>query len=58
MDSNGILKFGRNYINGKRNEKGKQYSLYGELNFEGEYLNNKKFNGKGKEGIEDFNFEG
>ena len=36
------------YLNGKRNGKGKEYGSYGRLIFEGEYLNGKK-NGKGKE---------
>jgi len=40
------------YLNGKRNGKGKEYSdkyrEYGKLIFEGEYLNDKR-NGKGKE---------
>ena len=36
------------YINGKRNGKGKEYNLEGKIIFEGEYLNRKR-NGKGKE---------
>ena len=36
------------YLNGKRNGKGKEYSIYGKIEFEGEYLNGKR-NGKGKE---------
>ena len=39
-------------MNGKRNGKGKERSLIpisGTLEFEGEYLNGKKWNGKGKE---------
>ena len=36
------------YLNGKRNGKGKEYGRYGRLIFEGEYLNGKR-NGKGKE---------
>ena len=35
------------YSNGERNGKGKEYNEYGELIFEGEYLNGKKWNGKG-----------
>ena len=35
-------------MNGKRNGKGKEYSLRGKLIYEGEYLNEKR-NGKGKE---------
>ena len=40
-------KFECEYLNGKRNGKGKEYN-YSELEFEGEYLNGKR-NGKGKE---------
>ena len=36
------------YLNGKRNGKGKEYDEFGELIFEGEYLNGQR-NGKGKE---------
>ena len=36
------------YLNGKRNGKGKEYSLNDDIEFEGEYLNGKR-NGKGKE---------
>ena len=35
------------YLNGKRNGKGKEYYDYGKLKFEGEYLNGKRWNGKG-----------
>ena len=45
---NGELKFEGEYINGKRNGKGKEY-YNKEIIFEGEYLNNKRWNGKGKE---------
>ena len=34
------------YKNGRLNGKGKEYYSNGELRFEGEYLNNKKWNGK------------
>ena len=45
------LKFQGEFLNGKRNGKGKEYNYRtGELEFEGEYLNGKK-NGKGKEYI-------
>ena len=43
-----ILKFEGEYLNGKRNGKGKEYYDNGDLLFEGEYLNGKR-NGKGKE---------
>jgi len=45
---NDALIFEGEYLNGKRNGKGKEYDIYGNLIFEGEYLNGKK-NGKGKE---------
>ena len=36
------------YLNGKRNGKGKEYNKYEKLIYKGEYLNGKR-NGKGKE---------
>ena len=46
---NGKLLFEGEYLNGKRNGKGKEYdSLNDKLIFEGEYSNGKR-NGKGKE---------
>ena len=36
------------YLGGKRNGKGKEFR-YDQLIFEGEYLNDEKWNGKGKE---------
>ena len=44
----GILLFEGEYLNGKKNGKGKEYSWNGSLEYEGEYLNGKR-NGKGKE---------
>ena len=42
------LEFEGEYLNGKRNGKGKEYDfLNGDLKFEGEYLDGKR-NGKGK----------
>ena len=51
------LKNGNGYINdkyfkgeiknGERNGKGKEYDMFGKLVFDGEYLNGKKWNGKG-----------
>ena len=35
------------YLNGKRNGKWKEYNLDGEIIFEGEYKDDKKWNGKG-----------
>ena len=43
------------YLNGKRNGKGKEYNKNGELIFEGEFLNGKKWNGKGEEYLEIMN---
>ena len=46
------------YLNGKRNGKGKEYYEYGKLKFDGEYSNGKR-NGKGKEyGKNNFIFDG
>ena len=42
------LKFEGEYLNGKRNGKGKEYYEKSQLKFEGNYLNGKR-NGKGKE---------
>ena len=38
-----ILIFEGEYLNGKRNGKGKEYNKEGKLIFEGEYLNGFKF---------------
>ena len=46
--SKDLLLFEGEYLNGKRNGKGKEYDKDGKLIFEGEYLNGKR-NGKGKE---------
>ena len=46
--SKNIIIFEGEYLNGKRNGKGKKYYDDGNLMFEGEYLNGKR-NGKGKE---------
>ena len=43
-----MLMFEGEYLNGKRNGKGKEYDWNGKLIFEGEYLNGKR-NGNGKE---------
>ena len=40
------LKIEIEYLNGKRNGKGKEYYYGGKLLFEGEYLNDKRWNGK------------
>ena len=57
---NDNLIFEGEYLNGKRNGKGKEYYDIGKLEFEGIYLNGEK-NGKGKEYILNTNtliFEG
>ena len=53
------LIFEGEYLNGKRNGKGKEYYDNGKLKYEGEYLNGKNWNGKGynKNGIIDFQIE-
>ena len=51
-DGNGNLIFEGEYLNGKRNGIGKEYDYYGEIIFEGEYKEGKRWNGKGKEYIE------
>ena len=47
IDTN-IIIFEGEYLNGKRNGKGKEYYKNNQLLFEGQYLNGEK-NGKGKE---------
>ena len=47
-NEDGILEFEGEYLNGKRNGKGKEYYRNKQLKFEGEYLNGDR-NGKGKE---------
>ena len=37
------------FLNGRMNGKGKEYNNKGEIMFEGEYLNGRKWNGKGRE---------
>ena len=44
------------YLNGKRNGKGKEYYYYGKLKIEGEFLNGEK-NGKIKEYYDNGNLE-
>ena len=43
----GMKAFEGEYLNGKRNGKGKEYYKDGKIKFEGEYLKHKKWNGKG-----------
>ena len=47
-DWNGKLMFEGEYLDGRRNGKGKEYDCYGDIIYEGEYLKGKK-NGIGKE---------
>ena len=42
-----LIQFEGEYLNG--NKIGKEYDRDGQLIFEGEYLDDKRFNGKGKE---------
>ena len=42
----GELEFEGEYLNGKRNGKGKEYYENGKISFEGEYLNGENWNGK------------
>ena len=44
----GKLKYQSEYLNDKKNGKGKEFDPDGNLIFEGEYINDEK-NGKGKE---------
>ena len=53
---NGVLEFEGEYINGKRNGKGKEYYCNGKLEFEGEFLNDKR-NGEGKDYYDDDTLE-
>ena len=42
-----FLIFEGEYLKGEKNGKGKEYYYGGKLKFEGEYLNGKRWNGKG-----------
>ena len=55
IETNKLI-FEGEYLNGKRNGKGKEFYKDGRLIFEGEYLKGKRWNGKGynKNGIIDF----
>ena len=46
-DYDGKLIFESEYLNGEKNGKGKEYYANGNLKFEGEYLKDLKWNGKG-----------
>ena len=47
LDFYGYFKYEGEYLNGKRNGKGKEYSKYGYMEFEGEFKDGKR-NGQGK----------
>ena len=47
--NNGKLIYEGEFLDGRRNGKGKEYNYNGELKFEEKYKKNKKWNGKGKE---------
>ena len=49
--------FDGEYLNGIRNGKGKEYYIYHNLLFKGEYLNDKKWEGKGYNIIKDEVYE-
>ena len=44
---NQFIKFEGEYKNGERNGKGKEYNIYKDILFEGEYFYGKRWNGKG-----------
>ena len=56
LNTNHLI-FEEEYLNRKRNGKGKEYYESGKLEFEGEFLNGER-NGKGKEGDGYYAFEG
>jgi len=53
----GKLIFEGEYLNGKRNGKGKEYYKNGNLAFEGEYLNGIRWTGKGYDCSNNITFE-
>ena len=54
---NNELIFEGEYLNGKRNRKGKEYNREGKLEFEGEYLQDKRWNGKGYDRNNNISYE-
>ena len=52
----GALLFKGEYLNGKRNGKGKEY-YNGKLIFEGEYLNGRRWEGKGYDNLKNIIYE-
>ena len=57
INSDGYLQYEAQYSNGKRNGKGKKYDHNGKLIFEGEYKNDKKWNGKGYDASKNIVYE-
>ena len=55
-NDNGKLEFEGEYLNGKRNGKGKEY-IGDVLIFEGEHLNGKKWKGKGYDNLNNIVYE-
>ena len=51
-----ILKFESDYLNGKKHGKVKKYDEEGKLDFDGEYLNGNKWNGKEYKSSQYFEF--
>ena len=51
------LIFEGQYLNGKKNGKGKEYYNKGKLKFEGEYLNGERWNGIGYDGKGNLTFQ-
>ena len=56
--SNGKLIFDGEFLDGKKNGQGAKYNIYGYTIFKGEYLNNKKWNGSGRDNDDGIEFEG
>ena len=57
INSDGYLEYEAQYSNGLKNGKGKEYDSKGKLIFEGEYKNNKKWNGKGYDASKNIVYE-
>ena len=53
----GELRFEREYLNGLRNGKGKEYYDNNKIKFEGDYMNGKIWNGKGFNNYGNMEFE-
>ena len=57
FNQDGDLIFEGEYLNGKRNGKGKEYNKYNKLIFDGEFKNDKRWNGKGYDGLNNLAYE-